>query len=34
MRPTSEQIASGKLAEDVGEFQTQYDEAWRKVKSA
>jgi spermidine/putrescine transport system substrate-binding protein len=34
MRPTSEQIAAGKLAEDVGEFQSQYDEAWRKVKSA
>ena len=34
MRPTPEQIAAGKLAEDVGEFQTQYAEAWRKVKSA
>jgi spermidine/putrescine transport system substrate-binding protein len=34
MRPTSEQIANGKLAEDVGEFQKQYDQAWQNVVAA
>ena len=34
MRPTAEQIASGKLAEDVGEFQKQYDQAWQNVRAA
>jgi spermidine/putrescine transport system substrate-binding protein len=34
MRPTPEQIASGKLAEDVGEFQSQYDQAWQNVVAA
>jgi spermidine/putrescine transport system substrate-binding protein len=34
MRPTPEEIASGKLAEDVGEAQAMYDEAWRKVVAA
>ena len=34
MRPTPEQIANGILNEDVGEFQKQYDEAWRRVKAA
>jgi len=34
MRPTPEQISNGILNEDVGEFQTQYDEAWRKLKAA
>lgn len=34
MRPTPEQIASGKLAEDVGEFQSQYDQAWQDLRAA
>ena len=34
MRPTAEQIANGKLAEDVGEFQAMYDEAWRTSSPA
>jgi len=34
MRPTPEQIANGKLAEDVGEFQSQYDQAWQNVIAA
>ena len=34
MRPTAEQIAAGKLAEDVGEAQGMYDEAWRAVVAA
>ena len=31
MRPTAEQIANGKLAEDMGEFAAQYDQAWQNV---
>lgn len=31
MRPTAEQIASGKLAEDMGEFAAEYDQAWQNV---
>jgi spermidine/putrescine transport system substrate-binding protein len=34
MRPSAEQIANGKLAEDVGEFQSQYDQAWQNVIAA
>lgn len=34
MRPTPEQIANGKLAEDVGEFQSQYDQAWQDLRAA
>ena len=34
MRPTAEQIAAGKLAADVGEFQSQYDQAWQNVVAA
>jgi len=34
MRPTPEQIANGKLNEDVGEFQSQYDQAWHDVVAA
>jgi spermidine/putrescine transport system substrate-binding protein len=34
MRPTAEQIANGKLAEDMGEFQGAYDQAWQNVVAA
>ncbi len=34
MRPTEEQMANGKVSEDVGEFQKQYEQAWQNVKAA
>jgi spermidine/putrescine transport system substrate-binding protein len=34
MRPTDEVIEAGYLAEDVGDFQRNYDDAWREVVSA
>lgn len=34
MRPSDEVIEAGVLAEDVGDFQRNYDDAWRQVVSA
>jgi len=34
MRPTDEVIEAGYLAEDVGDFQRNFDDAWREVVSA
>jgi spermidine/putrescine transport system substrate-binding protein len=34
LRPTDEQWASGEIANDLGEFETYYVQAWAKVKSA
>ncbi len=34
MRPSDEAIEAGTLAEDVGEFQRNFDDAWREVVSA
>jgi len=34
MRPTDEEMANAHMYEDVGEFQTVYDEMWREIKSA
>jgi spermidine/putrescine-binding protein len=34
LRPTDEQWAQGEIANDLGEFETYYVQAWAKVKSA
>jgi spermidine/putrescine transport system substrate-binding protein len=34
MRPTAEQLANGVFREDVGEFESAYDEAWTKLRAA
>jgi spermidine/putrescine transport system substrate-binding protein len=34
MRPSDDVINAGVLAEDVGDFQRAYDDAWRDVMSA
>ena len=34
MRPSDEELARSVISVDVGEFQRQYDEAWRRIKSA
>ncbi len=34
LTPTDEELARAEVAGDVGEFATQYSEAWRQVKSA
>ena len=32
--PTADELARGELMDDLGEFDKQWSEAWRKVKSA
>ena len=34
MRPTDEEINGGQFAEDLGEFERNYNDAWQAVKSA
>ena len=34
LTPTDEELERAEVADDVGEFATQYSEAWRQVKSA
>jgi len=34
MRPTDEEINGGQVAEDLGEFERNYNDAWAQVKSA
>jgi spermidine/putrescine transport system substrate-binding protein len=34
LQPTEEELARAEVADDVGEFATQYSDAWRQVKSS
>ena len=34
LTPTAEEVARGETAEDLGQFATNYSDAWRQVKSA